>query len=452
VIAEAERHILAHDAVAYSFSLAGENRRAGSSQANGQLEVILKPWSYRAGKDYNVEQVLEELKLILETIPTAKFNVYQPSAVSGVGSGSGVEMVLQDRTGSNFDGLMETLTLVLDELNKQPEIAKATSPVQAQVPQLFLEVDREKAMALEVPIADVYSTMQVLTGSSIINDFNLFGRVYRVKMQADEQFRARPSDLNHFYVRSANGAMVPMNVLAKISLTTGPSAINRYNLFSSANINVNPAAGYSSGDAIEAINRVTETILPQGMGYEWSGLTYQEIKSAGQMNTALLLALIFVFLFLAALYESWTLPLAVLLISPIAMLGASLTVWLVNIENNLFFQVAFISLIGLAAKNSILIVEVANQFYRNGLTPQQAAFKAASLRFRPIMMTAASFILGVLPLILAAGPGSVSRQSISYPILGGMVLASTIGIILVPLFFITVARFVKVTPGGNSNV
>jgi multidrug efflux pump subunit AcrB len=246
--------------------------------------------------------------------------------------------------------------------------------------------------------------------------------------------------------------MVPMNVLAKISLTTGPSAINRYNLFSSANINVNPAAGYSSGDAIEAINRVTETILPQGMGYEWSGLTYQEIKSAGQMNTALLLALIFVFLFLAALYESWTLPLAVLLISPIAMLGASLTVWLVNIENNLFFQVAFISLIGLAAKNSILIVEVANQFYRNGLTPQQAAFKAASLRFRPIMMTAASFILGVLPLILAAGPGSVSRQSISYPILGGMVLASTIGIILVPLFFITVARFVKVTPGGNSNV
>jgi hydrophobe/amphiphile efflux-1 (HAE1) family protein len=231
VIAEAERHILAHDAVAYSFSLAGENRRAGSSQANGQLEVILKPWSYRAGKDYNVEQVLEELKLILETIPTAKFNVYQPSAVSGVGSGSGVEMVLQDRTGSNFDGLMETLTLVLDELNKQPEIAKATSPVQAQVPQLFLEVDREKAMALEVPIADVYSTMQVLTGSSIINDFNLFGRVYRVKMQADEKFRARPSDLNHFYVRSANGAMVPMNVLAKISLTTGPSAINRYNLF-----------------------------------------------------------------------------------------------------------------------------------------------------------------------------------------------------------------------------
>jgi multidrug efflux pump subunit AcrB len=292
VIAEAERHILAHDAVAYSFSLAGENRRAGSSQANGQLEVILKPWSYRAGKDYNVEQVLEELKIILETIPTAKFNVYQPSAVSGVGSGSGVEMVLQDRTGSNFDGLMETLTLVLDELNKQPEIAKATSPVQAQVPQLFLEVDREKAMALEVPIADVYSTMQVLTGSSIINDFNLFGRVYRVKMQADEQFRARPSDLNHFYVRSANGAMVPMNVLAKISLTTGPSAINRYNLFSSANINVNPAAGYSSGDAIEAINRVTEAILPQGMGYEWSGLTYQEIKSAGQMNTALLLALV----------------------------------------------------------------------------------------------------------------------------------------------------------------
>jgi hydrophobe/amphiphile efflux-1 (HAE1) family protein len=451
VIKEAESLILAHDAVAYSFSLAGENRRAGSNQANGQLEVILKPWSYRAGKEYSVEQVLEALKVKLEKIPTAQFNVYQPSAVSGVGSGSGVEFALQDRSGANFDGLMENLILVLDELNKQPEIAKASSPVQAQVPQLFLDVDREKAMALEVPIADVYSTMQVLTGSSTINDFNLFGRVYRVKMQADEQFRARPSDLNNFYVRSGNGAMVPMNVLAKINLTTGPSAINRYNLFSSAGINVDPAEGYSSGDAIVAIERVTDAILPPGMGYEWTGLTYQEIKSSGQMSTALLLAVIFVFLFLAALYESWTLPLAVLLISPIAMLGASLTVWVVGIENNLFFQVAFIALIGLAAKNSILIVEVANQLYRSGLSAQEAAFKAASSRFRPIMMTAASFILGVLPLILSVGPGSVSRQSISYPILGGMILASTIGIILVPLFFITVARFVKVKQGGDND-
>lgn len=451
VIKEAESLILAHDAVAYSFSLAGENRRAGSDQANGQLEVILKPWSYRAGKNYSVEQVLAVLKVKLEKIPTAQFNVYQPSAVSGVGSGSGVEFALQDRSGANFDGLMENLKLVLDELNKQPEIAKASSPVQAQVPQLFLDVDREKTMALEVPIADVYSTMQVLTGSSTINDFNLFGRVYRVKMQADEQFRARPSDLNNFYVRSGNGAMVPMNVLAKINLTTGPSAINRYNLFSSASVNVDPAEGYSSGDAIAAIERVTDDLLPPGMGYEWTGLTYQEIKSAGQMSTALLLAVIFVFLFLAALYESWTLPLAVLLISPIAMLGASVTVWLVGIENNLFFQVAFIALIGLAAKNSILIVEVANQLYRSGLSAQQAAFKAASMRFRPIMMTAASFILGVLPLILAVGPGSVSRQSISYPILGGMILASTIGIILVPLFFITVARFMKVQLEGDSN-
>jgi len=451
VIQQAEGYVLAHDAVAYSFSLAGENRRAGSSQANGQLEVILKPWSYRVDKDYSVEQVLEELQVTLEKIPTAQFNVYQPSAVSGLGNGSGVEFALQDRSGSNFDGLMENLKVMLNELNKQPEIATASSSVQAQVPQLFLEVDREKAMALEVPIADIYSTMQVLTGSTVINDFNLFGRVYRVKMQADERFRARPSDLNNYYVRSGNGAMVPMNVLAKITLTTGPSAINRYNLFSSANINVAPAEGYSSGDAITAIERVADAILPQGIGYEWTGLTYQEIKSAGQMNTALLLAVIFVFLFLAALYESWTLPLAVLLISPIAMLGASVTVWMVGIENNLFFQVAFIALIGLAAKNSILIVEVANQFYRSGLSAQQAAFKAASVRFRPIMMTAASFILGVLPLILAVGPGSVSRQSISYPILGGMILASTIGIILVPLFFITVARFMQVKLAGDNN-
>ena len=443
VISQANDLIMQHEAVAYSFSLAGENRRSGSAQSNGQFEIVLKPWSYRQKQGITVEEVMRDINASLEQIPSAEFNVFQPSAIAGLGSGSGVELALQDRSGSNWLGLMESLGVFLNNLNERPEIAKASTSLKGEVPQLYLEVDREKAKALEVPIADVYSTMKSFTGSSTVNDFNMFGRVYRVKMQAESQFRARPDNLNDYYVRSSNGAMVPLNVLAKLELTTGPSAVNRYNMFSSANINVSAAPGYASGDVIKAIEEEAAKILPPGIGYEWTGLTLQEMRSSGQLGVALVLAFVFVFLFLAALYESWTLPFAVLLISPIAMLGASLFVWATGNENNLFFQVAFIALIGLAAKNSILIVEVANQFYRSGMNVSQAAMEAARSRFRPILMTAASFILGVLPLVLTSGPGAISRESISMPILGGMILASTIGIIFVPLFFISAARFVK---------
>ena len=442
VISKANKYIMAHDGIAYSFSLAGENRRAGGAQSHGQFEIILKSWAYRADKNYTVTNVMNDIRQRLYNIPEAEFSVYQPSAVAGLGSGSGVEFALQEKTGGNLSSLVESLDVLLANLNNRPEIAKATSSLRGSVPQLFLELDREKAMALEVPIADVYSTMKVLTGSSTINDFNLFGRVYRVKVQAEGEFRERPENLNEFYVRSDNGAMVPSNVLAELKLTTGPSVINRFNMFTSAAVNASPAAGYASGDVIKAIEQEVAK-LPPNIGFEWTGLTFQEIRSSGQLGIAISLAIVFVFLFLAALYESWALPFAVLLISPIAMLGASLLTLVSGLENNLFFQVAFIALIGLAAKNSILIVEVANQLYRDGMNAKEAAIEAARSRFRPILMTASSFVLGVLPLVLATGPGSVGRQSVSMPILGGMLLASSIGIILVPLFFITAARFVK---------
>ncbi|MED5511676.1 MAG: efflux RND transporter permease subunit, partial [Pseudomonadota bacterium] len=442
VISKANQYVMNHAGVAYSFTLAGENRRAGSAQSHGQMEVILKPWQVRAEQGFTVTSVMNDIRKQLYAIPDAEFNVFQPSAVAGLGSGSGVEFALQEKTGGNLTSLVESLEVLLANLNNRPEVAKASSSLRGSVPQLFLELDREKAMALEVPIADVYSTMKVLTGSSTINDFNLFGRVYRVKVQAEDEFRARPENLNEFYVRSKNGAMVPSNVLAKLNLTTGPSAINRFNMFTSAMVNVSPAEGYASGDVIKVIKEEMVK-LPPNLGYEWTGLTYQEIRSSGQLSIAISLAIVFVFLFLAALYESWSLPFAVLLISPIAMLGAAVLTLVTGHENNLFFQVAFIALIGLAAKNSILIVEVANQLYQEGMDAADAAIEAARSRFRPILMTAASFVLGVLPLVLASGPGAVGRQSVSMPILGGMLLASSIGIILVPLFFITAARFVK---------
>ncbi|QLE84599.1 multidrug efflux RND transporter permease subunit [Shewanella sp. Scap07] len=443
VLKKAEAKVLAHPAVAYSFTLAGENRRSGSNQANGQFEIILKPWSERVDSDATVQKVMKEINLALHDVLEAEFNLYLPSAVPGLGNGSGVEMELQDTSGTNFKGLMETADELVEKLKLQPEIATAGLSLQSAIPQLHLSVDEAKAMAIGVNVADIYGTIKTFTDSSTVNDFNLFGRVYRVKVQAEEQYRQFPEQIKDYYVRSSTGAMVPIGVLAKYDYSVGPAAVTHYNLFSSASINATPAAGYASGDVIKAIERVAKPMLPNEFSYEWTGITYQEVQSANQTSIAVALAMLFVFLFLAALYESWTIPIAVLLIAPIAMLGAALGTWVSGMESNLFFQVAFIALIGMAAKNSILIVEFANQLHKEGKSRIDAALEAANMRFRPILMTSMAFILGVLPLVLSVGPGAVSRQSISIPILCGMVFATTIGIVMVPLFFVTTAGWLK---------
>ncbi|MBO2561023.1 multidrug efflux RND transporter permease subunit [Shewanella algae] len=450
VLKIAERHVLAHPAVAWSFTLAGENRRSGSNQANGQFEVVLKPWAEREQSQATVQKVMKELKHELSQVLQAEFNLYLPSAVPGLGNGSGVEMVLQDTSGTNFKGLMETSNELVEQLKQQPEVAAAAMSLQGSIPQMYLSVNEAKAMAIGVDVADLYSTIKTFTDSSVVNDFNLFGRVYKVRVQAEDSYRQFPQQIKDYYVRSSNGVMVPIGVLADYEYTVGPAAVTHYNLFSSASINVTPAAGYASGDVIKAINRVAKPMLPPEFKYEWTGLTFQEVRSANQTSIAITLALVFVFLFLAALYESWTIPVAVLLIAPVAMLGASLATLLSGMQSNLFFQVAFIALIGMAAKNSILIVEFANQLHREGRSRLEAAMEAAAMRFRPILMTSMAFILGVLPLVLSAGPGSVSRHSVSIPILGGMVLATSIGIILVPLFFVTTAGWVRAKVKGDS--
>jgi hydrophobe/amphiphile efflux-1 (HAE1) family protein len=440
VIKRAESFLLVHPAIEHVFSLAGENKRSGSNEANGQIEVILKPWGERARGGYVVDEVMNEVHRYLDQFPEADSLVFKPPAIAGLGAGSGVELELQDRTGANWQGLVESAEELIYRAGLRPEIADAHNSLQPEIPQLYLKVDRARAKALGVPLDDIYSTMRAFTGSVTVNDFNLFGRVYRVKIQAEGEFREHPDSINYYYVRSNAGAMVPLNVLADLRFITGPASVTRYNMFSSASISAEPAAGYSTGDVIRAIYEITEEILPAGLDFEWTGITYQEIRAMGQTTFALGLALVFVFLFLAALYESWTIPVAVLMIAPIAMLGALLAVWMRGMENNLFFQIAFISLIGLAAKNSIMIVEFAKQLYESGMSPQDAALKAARLRFRPILMTAISFILGVMPLVLAGGPGSVSRQTLATAILGGMLLSTSVGIVQVPLFFVSMVR------------
>jgi multidrug efflux pump len=441
VVKRAEKFLLNHRAVEHVFSLAGENRRSGSNEANGQIEVILKSWKERQANGYSVDAVIAEVRQHMEQFPEADFMVSKPSAIAGLGSGSGVELELQDRTGTSWEALLESADELIHRAALCPEIEDASTSLQPEVPQLFLKVDRSRAKALGVPLNDIYSTMRAFSGSSTVNDFNLFGRVYRVKVQAEAEYRQHPDSINDYYVRSATGDIVPMNVLADIEFKTGPARVTRYNMFSSASISAEPAPGYSTGDAIAAIRETAEEILPPGIGFEWSGISFQEIRSAGQTPVALTMALVFVFLFLAALYESWTIPVAVLLIAPIAMLGALVAVWIRGLENNLFFQIAFVALIGLAAKNSIMIVEFAKQLHQEGMPVLEAALNAARLRFRPILMTSVSFILGVMPLVLSSGPGSISRQSMATAILGGMLFATSIGIVLVPLFFVSMAGF-----------
>lgn len=436
VLERAERYVMNHPAVKHVFTLAGENRRSGGNEANGQMEIILNSWEEREPDGYTVEKVIEEVRRELETYPEIVVQVSQPPAIAGLGLGSGVDLVLQDRTGTNWEGLLEATDLIIQKANQHPVLTGVASPVKPETPELFLKVNRAEAKALGVPLKDIYGTMRTYTGSSVINDFNLYGRVYRVMVQAEDEFRMRPDALQYYYVKSSSGNMVPLSVVSSIDYSTGPAAINHYNMFTAAKVSGDPNAGYSTGDAINAMREVLDTSLPPGIGYEWTGLTAQEVSAGGEAAIAMILAVVFVYLFLCALYESWTVPISVLLIAPAAIFGALVAVSMRGLENNIFFQVAMVALVGMAAKNSILIVEFAKQLVEDGKEFTEAALESAKQRFRPIMMTAISFIFGVMPLVLSSGPGAVARQSISTAVLGGMILATTIGIVLVPLFFV----------------
>jgi hydrophobe/amphiphile efflux-1 (HAE1) family protein len=440
VLKRAESFLLNHPAVKHVFTLAGENRRSGGNEANGQIEVILKSWPERKEDGYTVARVIDEVRLELEQYPEIVAQVSQPPAIAGLGLGSGVDLVLQDRTGTNWEGLLEATESIIHKANEHRVLTGVASPVKPETPELFLDVRRSEAKALGVPLKDIYATMRTFTGSTVVNDFNLYGRVYRVRMQADEKFRKRPDALQYYYVRSQSGAMVPMSVLSSMEYSTGPAAIDHYNMFTAARLSGDPIHGKSTGQAIAAMQSVLEENLPPGIGYEWTGLTAQEIKAGGEAAVAMVLAIVFVYLFLCALYESWTVPLAVLIITPTAILGALLAAYLRGLENDLFFQVALIALVGMAAKNSILIVEFSKQLVEQGHGFKEAALESAKQRFRPIMMTAISFIFGVMPLVLSSGPGAVARQSISTAVLGGMIFATTLGILIVPLFFVLFGR------------
>ncbi|HKX12378.1 MAG TPA: multidrug efflux RND transporter permease subunit, partial [bacterium] len=403
--------------------------------------VSLKDWEERHGDESDVVGVMKRLRGEFAKISEAKVFPFAPPPIPGYGNSGGFTFELQDRSGAGIEKLMVETQRFLDAARKRPELANLYTGFQANVPQMSAELDREKARTLGVNVADVFTTLQTYLGGSYINDFNRFGRVYRVMAQAEPEFRVKPEDISRFYVRSNTGQMIPLSTLVRVKEVKGPEYTIRYNLYRSAEITGGPAPGYSSGQAMAAMEAVAKEVLPRDMGYEWTSMSYQEKLAAGKGGQVFFLALIFVFLLLAALYESWSLPFSVLLGTPLAVFGAFLGLWLAGLQNDVYAQIGLVTLIGLAAKNAILIVEFAKAKREEGVPIIEAAIEAARLRVRPILMTSFAFILGVVPLMLSSGAGANARHSLGFSVFGGMVVASFLGIFLIPVLYKVVQSF-----------
>ena len=438
VTERAMNYLMSREDVEYVLNVTGSSPRVGTNQSRSQLTVILKPWEDR--KSSNLRDIMEEIREELKKYPESKVYLSTPPVIPGLGSSGGFEMVLEARSDASYTDLQRAADTLLYYASQRKEISGLSSSIQNDIPQLYFDVDRDKAQMLGVKIADIFSTLKTFTGSIYVNDFNMFNRIYRVYIQAEAPYRAHKDNLGLFFVKGSNNAMIPITALGTTSYTTGPGTIRRFNMFTSTTISGEAAPGYSSGQAMAILEEIASKHLPKNIGVEWSGLSYQEKHVSGQTAYILALALLFVFLFLAAQYESWSIPIAVILSLPIAGVGAYLGNWICGLENNIYFQIGLVMLVGLVAKNAILIVEFAKDEVEKGNNAVDAVIKAAHLRFRPIVMTSLAFILGMLPLVFASGPGSASRQGIGTGVFFGMIVAITVGIIFVPLLFVWVYK------------
>ena len=431
-------YLMGLDEVEYVQSVVGSSSRVGTSQSATELTVILKPWEDR--DDTTIEEIMDKVRKEFSRYPEAKVYLSLPPVIPGLGSSGGFEMQLEARSDATFENLVAATDTLMYYASKRKELSGLSSSLKSDIPQIYFDVDRDKAKLAGVPMAEIFSTMKAYTGSVYVNDFNLFNRVYRVYIQAEADYRQSQNNINLFYVRGANKVMIPLTSLGNTSYTTGPGSITRFNMFNSTVIRGQAAHGYSSGEATEIMEEIVDTHLPKNIEVEWSGLSFQEKKAGGKTAMVLALVFVFVFLFLAALYESWLVPVAVLLSLPVAALGSYLGVWLCGLENDIYFQIGLVMLIGLAAKNAILIVEFAKEMVDKGEDIVQAAVTATRQRFRPILMTSLAFILGLIPLVFSSGPGSASRQAIGTGVFFGMIFAVIFGVVLVPFFFVYVNK------------
>jgi len=427
-------------AVDYVLNVTGSSSRVGTSQSRATLTVILKAWQERKSAGMGVGDVMENIRNELYYYPEIKAYLSRPPVIPGLGESGGLEMQLEAKGDATWENLVNATDTFLLYASMAPELRSVSSALQPEIPQLYFDVDRDQAKFLGVPLSDVFSTMKAFLGSVYVNDFNMFNRIYRVYIQAEAPYRATQDNIGLFFVKGQGNTMIPLTALGSTSYTTGPGTVKRFNMFTTAAINATPANGYSTGEAMAVMEQIVKEKLPENIGLEWSGLSYQEKRAGGQTGLVLLLVFVFVFLFLAAQYESWIVPIAVILSLPIATLGAYLGIWITGLNNDIYFQIGLVTLIGLAAKNAILIVEFAKVEVDKGNSPADAAIYAAKLRFRPILMTSLAFILGMLPMVLASGPGSASRHSIGTGVFFGMLIAITLGIIMVPFFFVLVYK------------
>jgi HAE1 family hydrophobic/amphiphilic exporter-1 len=441
MLKQVEQIVVSTPGVRSSLALSGMNILNNLNVPNAALMFIgLDDWDERKAPELHAKAIAAQWNKKFAAIPGARIFAFGPPALPGYGNVSGFTMQLQDRSGGNVEQLAAMVSQVQAAAAKRPEIGRVSTTFNPATPQVKIEMDREKARTLGVPVDSVFQTLQSYLSGLYVNDFVKFGRVYKVFLQAEPEFTNTPDDIGKFYVRNNDGGMVPLSTLVKITKMSGPNFATRFNLYLSAEMMGAPAAGYSSAQALKAMEEVMAT-MPSNIGYEWSGLTLQEKKSEGQAGAIFGMAIIFVFLLLAAQYESWSLPFAVLLSVPTVILGTLVGLLLNNYEMNVYAQVGLVMLIGLAAKNAILIVEFAKMKRDEGMPTLEAALEGAKLRLRPILMTSFAFILGCVPLMLATGSGAASRATMGTGVVYGMTISTLIGLFLIPVCYVFVQKF-----------
>lgn len=448
VLKKVESYFLSVPEVHSTDALAGQNfvfNTRGANQAT--MFVPLHHWDDRTRPEQHVKALIENAFKKFAEIPEALILAFNAPSIRGLGATGGFSLQLQDPSGGDFKKFAEITQQFVSKAQQDPAIGAIGTSFRVTAPRLYARVDRERAKALGVPISEVFDTLQAYFGNLYINDFIKFGRVYRVQTEALPEFRSSPDDISKIYVRARNAkgsTMIPLDAVVSTEFTSGPDTVTHFNGFNTASVLGAAAPGYSSGAALDALERLAQEILiPQGYDIDWSGISYQERKTGTESIFAFAFGLLMVFLVLAALYESWSVPFAVILAVPFGLFGALSAVWIRGLSNDIYFQIGLVTLIGLAARNAILIVEFANHRYEGGMPLVEAALEAVRLRFRPIIMTSMAFILGVVPLVIASGAGAASRQSIGTGVFGGMLAATFLAIFFVPLFFVLIRRLAQ---------
>jgi multidrug efflux pump len=416
----------------------------GTSTSNvASLFVILDEFHERKGPSLSADAIVGELRKKFSTIPEALILAFGPPPIQGVGSTGGFNLMVQDRRGGNFKQLEAVSQSLVDAGEKRPELVGMFSGFRAETPEIYVDVDRSKAKSMDVPLDSIFDALQIYLGSSYVNDFTFLGRSFQVNVQADSKFRVTPADILKLKTRNAAGQMVPLSTMASIKETYGPAFITRYNLYTASSISGSSSPGYSSGDAISIMEQLARQLLPPGFSFEWTDMAFQQILAGNAALFIFPLCVLFVFLTLAAQYESWALPFSIILIVPMCLLSSLAGVLLRGMDNNIFTQIGFVVLVGLACKNAILIVEYAKQIEDEGKDPVSAVIEACKLRLRPILMTSFAFIAGVIPLVVGTGAGAEMRQTLGTAVFSGMLGVTIFGVFLTPVFYVLIRRIAK---------